>query len=116
MAVRRFILLGASTGLLLWCLFVAVFLTIRSSPSPALEPLHELIDVTHAICAILAFPVYWGGWFFLWGDDGPPHDFLNNIVLNCAAGILLNATLVVAFLWILDHRRRSASSRDMTRT
>ena len=115
MTFGRFIRRGASIGVLLWCLFVAVFLTIRSSPSRALEPLDELMGVMHAICAILAFPVYWGGWFFLWGDDGPPHDFLNNIVLNCTAGVLLTATLVVALLWILDHRRPSASRYSITR-
>jgi len=77
---------GAIIGGLFWCFCAAWFLAFKSDTH------HIVLSLTTIMFGLLAWPIEFGGWVFLWGYD-PPLSILDSVPLNVLAGITLNAML-----------------------
>ncbi len=94
---------GALAGCLAWCIVATLGRTFQSNPIPLPDPFHFIVSMFTTVCGILTAPVALGGWLFLWGDNGPPHPILNNVIFNVLCGITVNAA-IGAILFTIIHR------------
>ncbi|MEO0529638.1 MAG: hypothetical protein AAF266_03570 [Planctomycetota bacterium] len=94
-------LLGAMAGVAVWLaaftVFALLFFTdiLRSLPDWLLES--PFVGTVVNACVILSSPIAMGGWFFVWGDNGPPQRWMDNPALNYAIGITCCAMMGAAF-------------------
>jgi len=47
----------------------------------------DLPDLLGSICSLIAAPVAIGGWLFIWGDNGPPFQWISSLVFKIAFGL-----------------------------
>ncbi|MEX1028127.1 MAG: hypothetical protein WD049_09010 [Candidatus Paceibacterota bacterium] len=48
-----------------------------------------LPDVFEIACMMIANPIAVGGWALIWGDNGPPYQWLESTLVNLVATFLL---------------------------
>jgi hypothetical protein len=95
---------GIVAGVAAWLLaFLGV--TMLESFEGSL-PNWMVVDAVGSICAVIAFPIMLGGWFFLWGDNGPPYAWMNSVWINVAVGITLCACIGVVVTKLIVWRWR----------
>jgi len=51
----------------------------------------EAVQTLDAVCGLFALPIAVGGWFYIWGDNGPPYKWMDSAVLNIAFGLAFYA-------------------------
>lgn len=97
-------LAGALLGDLVWsfALLGTIFFEVLENYWPALVEAGALLNL---LCGVIAFPVGLGGWFFVWGDNGPPYDWLSTAVFHFVFGLTFYA-LIGAVVGVLAARRR----------
>jgi hypothetical protein len=84
-------------------LLVTVFFEFLEKDLPVLPDFFNLFSL---LCAIIALPVEVGGWLFIWGDNGPPYEFLKSLAANILIG-LVSYALIGALVGVLVARKRS---------
>ncbi len=62
-------------------------------PMPDIVRDSTIIELLSSACAVLAVPFAIGGWFLIWGDNGPPYPFLDHAFVNILVGITLCTAL-----------------------
>ena len=99
-------LLGVLCGDALWGLMWMVGYAI-SFFGPLLPTwLRQLCEGPMMLCAFAAFPVVTGGYLFVWGDNGPPHIWLNSFAFNIAFGLCVYALLGAAIGLLIARGKR----------
>lgn len=96
---------GLLAGCVAWLFCCVWSFTVQSGlvPLPDAIRYSPFFGLFSSICAVLALPVEMGGWFFVWGDNGPPDCFPRSIILTILPGVFLNA-LLGAILFSVVHR------------
>jgi hypothetical protein len=95
---------GALAGGNAW-LICFVLVAIGESgliPLPSFIRHSFILELSGSICSVLAFPLAVGGWFLVWGDNGPPHEVFHSIALNVLCGLALNAFLGAALFSLVS--------------
>ena len=67
----------------------------------------------NSICAVLALPISLGGYFFVWGDNGPPSKLFESVWFNVLCGVILNSSLGAVAFVLVDrfNKMRSIGNR-----
>jgi hypothetical protein len=86
---------GALVGQVFWghAALLAYLLEAHEAALPLWIRDLDLPDTLGSICSLIAAPVAVGGWLLLWGDSGPPAQWLlswplNIAVTGCLYGVL----------------------------
>ncbi len=90
-------LIGAVVGDAVWGLAVlgAYLFEALESRFPAWFQNLDLPDTLGSICAVIAAPIAVGGWLFIWGDSGPPYQWIESITFNVGFGLCFYALVGV---------------------
>lgn len=86
-------------GCILWlfCFIWSLTIHARLIRFPDFIQHSIFFGLFHSFCRVLASPLVLGGWFLLWGDNGPPNPIFHSVVLNILCGVTL-CVLLSAFL------------------
>lgn len=76
--------IAIAEGFWLTCLVIVMLL----QQLERVVPVPGLLD---GLARLFAAPVAVGGWLFVWGDNGPPHPFMQTLAFNLLAGGTLYA-------------------------
>ncbi len=70
----------------------------------------ELPNFLQSICMVLTYPVGVGGWLLIWGDNGPPLRWIDQLPFTIAFGLIFYGLLgAVIGRWIGKRRGGSRS-------
>lgn len=99
---------GMLAGSLVWLFCFLSFCTIKTGWIPV--PSFMYFGLFASICSVLAFPLAMGGWFFVWGDNGPPDPIFQHFILNILCGVTLCAALGGLLFSLSDRIRNSCTT------
>jgi hypothetical protein len=88
--MKRKYLVGMLCGWLFWVVLLAITEALTHNPSllPRLIRDSEVFKYFFNAAAIAALPIGIGGWFFVWGDNGPPA-WADGWTIHIVAGLAL---------------------------
>jgi hypothetical protein len=86
---------GALFGDLIWAVALVLAYTFEAAEPffPKWMNQLDLIDTFGSICLIIAAPIAVGGWLVIWGDNGPPYQWLESRAFNILFAICFYAVL-----------------------
>jgi hypothetical protein len=87
--MRRRIIIGVLAGWALWAFAFGLWYSERTN----LQLLRSLPAPVSSCVSVAAVPIAIGGWFFVWGDNGPPYPWLDNMRFNVAANLVIYGIL-----------------------
>ena len=64
----------------------------------------DLADTLGSMCMVIAAPVAVGGWLLIWGDNGPPYQWLESTAFNIGFGLCLYALLGAIVSHLISRR------------
>jgi hypothetical protein len=85
--------IGVFLGDALWLLAFAFFFAVQSNWLPRWLTRSHVIRTVAGYCGLFALPIPLGGWLYVWGDNGPPYEWIDSVAVNTALGILFYGLL-----------------------
>ena len=103
---------GLLTGCIVWVFCFAWFYALQTQLIPFLSSIDHWAPFAlfNSTCAVLALPISLGGWFFVWGDNGPPSPLFESVLFNVLCGVILNASLGAVAFVLVDRFNKVRSS------
>lgn len=109
---------GMGAGVAVWLVAFLVFYTLENFQAVIPDWINDLnlVGMVGSVCAVVAFPIMFGGWFFLWGDNGPPFAWMDSVWINVGIGIAICACVGAVVAKLIDWRRRGAGVEGGSRS
>ena len=101
---------GLITGCIVWIFCSAWFYALETQ---LIQLPSSPFGLFNSTCAVLAVPISLGGYFFVWGDNGPPSKLFESVLFNVLCGVILNSSLGAVAFVLVDrfNKMRSIGNR-----
>jgi hypothetical protein len=86
-------LIGIVAGDLFWASALFGFYALQHLGQAFRMGWPDLFATLGLICSLVALPIGLGGWYFIWGDNGPPYECLKTWPFNIGFGLIFYGLL-----------------------
>jgi hypothetical protein len=84
---------GVFLGDALWLVAFTLFFAIQYNWLPPWLLRSGFIRAVAGYCGFIALPIPLVGWSYVWGDNGPPYEWIDSVPVNIMLGLLFYALL-----------------------